>query len=420
MPSLDYIEKLTGIKGMDSKFKGNGISLGFSGSAAASRTHLPSLQGVKATTRRIKGYYTRLIKHFPLLHKELHLLYRQRRYICSCGHTVNEKSPFASVFPNLFLASTSHAQELRQHLLSKKWPDDAMSAPARSFVSLMKSIFLVPVTFPACFPSMNLKEMLPVRSTKSSSLTLKNKRIMDILPVRTTPALLQYFYQFPMSERRKVEFVTMDMSMQFRSVIKTIFPKARIVADRFHMIRLVQWAMERVRKAEQKRLYHHSRMFKSNKTILTKPYEKLTEEELIKLEGILRCSPRLRCAYALKYAFSKVLRFKDNANISWALSAWIDLVKSADLPEMNSLVKSFTYWYEEIRSALIYPYSNGFTEGCNNKIKVLKRVSFGLRNFERFRNRILYINTRNEKRTRTVFSACPLQECIDTLAPQKI
>ena len=225
----------------------------------------------------------------------------------------------------------------------------------------------------------------------------ENKRIMDILPARTTPALLQYFYQFPMSERRKVEFVTMDMSMQFRSVIKTIFPKARIVADRFHMIRLVQWAMERVRKAEQKRLCHHSRMFKSNKTILTKPYEKLTEEELIKLEGILRCSPRLRCAYALKYAFSKVLRFKDHTNISWALSAWIDLVKSADLPEMNSLVKSFTYWYEEIRSALIYPYSNGFTEGCNNKIKVLKRVSFGLRNFERFRNRILYINTRNEK-----------------------
>ena len=68
----------------------------------------------------------------------------------------------------------------------------------------------------------------------------KNKRILDILPARTTPALLQYFYQFPMSKRRKVEFVTMDMSMQFCSVIKTIFPKARITADRFHMTRLVQ------------------------------------------------------------------------------------------------------------------------------------------------------------------------------------
>ncbi|WP_418980560.1 transposase, partial [Acidaminococcus intestini] len=49
--------------------------------------------------------------------------------------------------------------------------------------------------------------------------------------------------------------------------------------------------------------------------------------------------------------------------LTWALSAWIDLLKSADLPEMNALVKSFTYWYEEIRRALIYPYSNGFTEG---------------------------------------------------------
>ena len=45
----------------------------------------------------------------------------------------------------------------------------------------------------------------------------------------------------------------------------------------------------------------------------------------------------------------------------------------------------------------LYIYSNGFTEGCSNKIKGLKRISFGLRNFERFRNRILYINTRNEK-----------------------
>ena len=65
-----------------------------------------------------------------------------------------------------------------------------------------------------------------------------------------------------------------------------------------------------------------------------------------------------------------------------ALSAWIDLLKALIPPEMNALVKSFTCWFEEIRRALIYPYSNGFTEGCSNKIKVLKRTSFGLRNFE--------------------------------------
>ena len=396
MPSLDYIEKLTGIK---EEWIQN---LKETESALVLAVQLPPQEHIcphcKAATRRVKGYYTRLIKHSPLLHKELHLLYRQRRYICSCGHTFNEKSPFASPY---FQTSSSlqqvMLQELRQHLSFQE-------VARRCHVTTSQVIRVFnEVHIPR--PS-HLPRVLSIDEFKGNAAGQKyqviitdseNKRIMDILPARTTPVLLQYFYQFPMSERRKVEFVTMDMSMQFRSVIKTIFPKARIVADRFHMIRLVQWAMERVRKAEQKRLCHHSRMFKSNKTILTKPYEKLTEEELIKLEGILRCSPRLRCAYALKYAFSKVLRFKDHTNISWALSAWIDLVKSADLPEMNSLVKSFTYWYEEIRSALIYPYSNGFTEGCNNKIKVLKRISFGLRNFERFRNRILYINTRNEK-----------------------
>ena len=69
------------------------------------------------------------------------------------------------------------------------------------------------------------------------------------------------------------------------------------------MIRLVQWAMERAYKAEQNAF--------------------VTIAEW--LSPTRQC---LRCAYALTYAFSKVLRFKDHANISWALSAWIDLVKA--------------------------------------------------------------------------------------------
>lgn len=107
MPSLDYIEKLTGIK---EEWIQN---LKETESALVLAVQLPPQEHIcphcKAATRRIKGYYTRLIKHSPLLHKELHLLYRQRRYICSCGHTFNEEPLCLSVFPNLFLASTSHA-----------------------------------------------------------------------------------------------------------------------------------------------------------------------------------------------------------------------------------------------------------------------------------------------------------------------
>ncbi|WP_295241626.1 transposase, partial [Veillonella sp.] len=62
--------------------------------------------------------------------------------------------------------------------------------------------------------------------------------------------------------------------------------------------------------------------------------------------------------------------------------------------EFQSLLKTFSSWSDEIINALTLPYSNGFTEGCNNKIKVLKRCSFGIRNFHYFRNRILFINAR--------------------------
>lgn len=396
MPTLDYTEKLTGIKAeWIQNFKDTASALIVSVQLPPKEHTCPKC---KSTTKRIKGYYTRLIKHSPLLHKELRLMYRQRRYKCSCGHTFNEKSPFASRhFQTSSLLRQSILHELRQHCSYKE-------IARRCHVSTNQVIRVfdeVHISRPR-----NLPYVLSIDEFKGNAAGQKyqviitdpkKKRILDILPARATPALIQYFRQFPAHERRKVAFITMDMSLQFRAVMKLLFPKARIVVDRFHLFRLVQWAMERVRKAEQKTLCQHSRLFKSNKRILTKHHEDLTEQELIKLEGILHHSQRLKHAYGLKFTFSRVLLFKDDANISWAISSWLNLVKSANLPEMNSLSKTFTYWYEEIKNALLYPYSNGFTEGCNNKIKVLKRVSFGLRNFERFRKRILYINACNEK-----------------------
>ena len=225
MPFLDYIEKLTGIK---EEWIQN---LKETESALVLAVQLPPQEHIrphcKAATRRIKGCYTRLIKHFPLLHKELHLLYRQRRYICSCGHTFNEKSPFASPY---FHTSSSlqqvMLQELRQHLSFQE-------AARRCHVSTSQVIRVFnEVHIPR--PS-HLPRVLSIDECKGNAAGQKYqviitdseaKRIMVILPARTT---------------------------------------------------------------------------------------------------------------------------------------------------------------------------NGFTEGCNNKIKVVKRISFGLRNFERFRHRILYINTRNEK-----------------------
>ena len=215
---------------------------------------------------------------------------------------------------------------------------------------------------------------------------------LDILPKRTALELIRYFSQFSRAERLKVKFVVMDLSSLFRKVIRTMFPGATIIGDRFHIQRLVIWALERVRKNVQK-LFDEKRIyFKRNKHILNKRGDCLTEEELASLREILKQSSELQRAYALKEAFFKVFSMKERSAVASFLSRWLSLVEESGVEEFKSVIKTFTDWKTEILEGLSQAYSNGFTEGMNNKIKVLKRVAFGFRNFERFRSRILLLS----------------------------
>ena len=72
------------------------------------------------------------------------------------------------------------------------------------------------------------------------------------------------------------------------------------------------------------------------------------------------------------------------------LSKWVYTAECAGLKEFDACTKAVHNWTDEIMNSLDCEYTNGFTEGCNNKIKVIKRVSFGVRNFDYFRNRILH------------------------------
>lgn len=224
-----------------------------------------------------------------------------------------------------------------------------------------------------------------------------NGQIIDILPSRNTDDLKRYFFSFSKEIRKKVKFIVMDLSHQFRHIAISCFPKAKIVSDRYHVFRLVQWAMERVRKNEQNMLYPRHRMLKSNKRILTKNRENLSEAEIDKLIYIFQVSKNIHTAYRLKEIFNEIKKINTREKIEKHLDYWLDEVKNSGLEEFRSCLTTFTRWREAIILALIKPFSNGFTEGCNNKIKVLKRISYGIRNFKRFRNRILFINTNRSK-----------------------
>lgn len=75
-----------------------------------------------------------------------------------------------------------------------------------------------------------------------------------------------------------------------------------------------------------------------------------------------------------------------------SLNAWIKSILESNIPSFKSCAKTYFNCVREIRNSLLVPYSNGPMEGYNNKIKILKRITFGFRNFDNFKARILLMN----------------------------
>ena len=218
----------------------------------------------------------------------------------------------------------------------------------------------------------------------------ENKKVLDILPNRKSEDLYRYFLKF--KDRHNVKYVVIDMSGPYRCLAKTVFPRAQIVADKYHVVRQVAWAFENVRKAEQKRFHEQRRKyFKRSRKLLLKHPDKLTPDEAKQVESMLIISERLRQAYVLKNEFYKVMDSKNSYEAKKNLARWNMLCCGYNLPEFYDCFKAFTNWQKEILNSFDVPYTNGYTEGINNKIKVIKRNAYGVRNFERFRNRILHV-----------------------------
>lgn len=147
----------------------------------------------------------------------------------------------------------------------------------------------------------------------------KKKQALDILPERTVESLAGYFYRF--RDRTNVNYVVMDMSSVFRSMAKSCFPKARIVADKYHVQRQVAWAFEDIRKQAQKKLgTDRRRYFKRSRWIMLKNIHKLKEEEKERLEVMLNLSEELAAAYFLLQKFYEVMQSKDRVTAKRKLS----------------------------------------------------------------------------------------------------
>ena len=215
----------------------------------------------------------------------------------------------------------------------------------------------------------------------------KNHRIFDILPTRSQTDLMQYLQGFP--NKKEVKFFVTDMNKVYKDLARSYFPNATIVVDKFHVVRYVTWALENVRKRIQKDLHPAKRKyFKRSRRLLLTHKKKLNEENREALELMLLQSADLAAAYHLKELFYDFMESDTRNEAAKKLRFFILAAEASNLKEFQTCLTMLGNWSKYILNAFDCNYTNGYTEGINNAIKVIKRNAFGYRNFYNFRNRI--------------------------------
>lgn len=217
----------------------------------------------------------------------------------------------------------------------------------------------------------------------------EKQQIFDILADRKKKTIVEYLKKFPNLD--EVKYFVMDMNHVYLGICKELFPNAKPVADRFHYTRCCTEAVEAVRKRVQDSLSSKARKrFKKSRKLLLKKGCKLSPEERVAVEALLAHSEDLARAWLLKEDFYRFLQSKDSDEAKKKLDQFCHSAKKLQLPEFEPLLKTLKNWEPYILNSFDCPYSNGFTEGTNNSIKVLKRVTYGMPNFRNFRARILH------------------------------
>ncbi|AEM78225.1 ISL3 family transposase [Thermoanaerobacter wiegelii] len=346
-------------------------------------------------TSKIHDYRVQRIKDVPLFGKPTVIVLKKRRYVCShCGKKFYEHIDF---LPRYHRMTNRLSFYILQQLKKQQSMKDISEITGVSITTVMRLLDRVGVepdykTLPEVISIDEFKGNSGGRKYHCIIVDPKERKILDILKDRKEENLSEYFKRF--RDRDKVKWVIIDMWKPFSDTVKKYFKRAKIAIDKFHFTRYIYWAIENVRKRIQKELPDNKRKyFKRSRKLLLAKYDNLTPEQKEELEVMFWCSDDLRIAYLLKEEFNdKVLKCKNSKEAKIELKRWIQLAKESKIDEFKRCVQVFNRWFEEIANAFDIPYTNSVIEGYNNKIKVLKRIAYGYRNFYRFRKRILYCN----------------------------
>lgn len=232
---------------------------------------------------------------------------------------------------------------------------------------------------------------------------LDRRRVIEVLPGCQRKVIQRWLTALPDEVRAGIEVVSIDPSEAYRQAIRTALPDARIVCDRFHLVRGANTALDAVRRERQRdasakrpkgarRSGQHGRwrpeLYHARHRLL-KAAERLNTRERHRLCDLFARDPIVAEAWGLKEAFRDVYRASSRDDAEQRLDTFLVAVDRAGLPAFDAFARGVRSWREELLAYFQEPTTNGYAEGVINKVKVIKRRAYGLPTFSGFRKRVV-------------------------------
>ena len=226
----------------------------------------------------------------------------------------------------------------------------------------------------------------------------KTGKTIDIVEDRKLNSLMRYFSYYTHKARSNVKLIVIDMYSPYISLIQKMFPNAEIIIDKFHLVNLISTSLNKTRINIMKNDKKNYNKLKRYWKLLLKPQDELNNSKWKKwwcfdvvmtqsgiVDYLININTQLKETYETYQTILYSLKTNNYNQLERVLNNKNDKISSY----MKTSIKTLKSYLPYINNTLSNPYHNGFVEGNNNFIKVLKRIAFGFRSFRRFKARIM-------------------------------
>ena len=222
-------------------------------------------------------------------------------------------------------------------------------------------------------------------------LNLKTGAVIHVGDGKGVDALTPFFKRVKRS-RAKIKAVAIDMSPAYIAAVLDNLPKAAIVFDHFHVIKMYNDQLSQLRRA----LFNEAsgplekQVLKGTRWLLLKNPENLNHDkkEQNRLQEALKLNQPLAAAYYMKEDLRQFWKQKNKAAAKKFLNSWIGKAESSKIPMLIKFAKTLRGRMFGLLNYYDHPISTGPLEGTNNKIKTLQKQAYGFRDMEFFKLKI--------------------------------